>query len=1365
MRGPYAVSILLSGNGLFSGSTSAVTSKGKAIFSNMRILSNGFFLVTASASNIIPAEYSQLTIKNLVYSIDISVNNSTVVSGLFFNITAALKSEDTTIYTNPSNVSLSTNTSDINGNLLIKTTTGIAVFSIYFEVNGYKLITITSGTISTTIVINVITSINPDPMCVYPLSNITCGQCVKNAEIVENTCQCIYNSQFSNITKICECITGYSLVNGFCVICENYFSLNEITGYYSSDYKTIILSFARQVDGISTLKSCSDILTLPDNISALDPVCVWSNSISLSIIFELIPPIHGIIIIVNPYKVLAKGNNCTTDIQELVVLIENNNPIPIPAATINSPDTFSLTCNTGNLLISTSISETNLTLNWTASIFPSNPSLELWISTLSTSLIEISPSVLLPCTMIVTLNVSNLIFNTSDAISKTITITNDNTIQVSFNTGNSISIASTQSLIISTIVYSCNSTSYSYTWSCLSPSNFDFTSLFNASINLYTLTIPSNSLKAGQSYAFHVKVSDGNSVGSGNVNVVVAYSKLIINLSRSSGEFSSFLDFEVYANVTDPDNSQIEISYLWCCYEDNNVCTDALGYYLLGITNQNILTVPAGKLQIDSVYIITLNASTSSKSLSKSIEITIISANIGDIQLTLQETTINCKSINYIKPIISSNYPLDFIWTLTSSSLSFTKATTYSYLIIPAGSLIEGKTYNLNLTVSYVNTSISSSTTITCNSPPSCSKINATNTNNLWSINLIDCIDTDSSSSSSLIYQYSVINTEGRQYWITLSTYSQYIITMLPANSAMIIGRVCDISNECNNYNISINNHTQRALSPLTEFKNNIINQDNTPAAIIYYSYFITDYPTLEYIYNVFYNFFSTTYMDGYKFDTFLSCLDAIFIRYSVNTTMLITNATEFVTKTLIKYNQTISINQGEEILKVFSPYVEVIDLNVIKLLIDSISNYLINNAFPGSKIIIIDQGIALIRYRLHKDDLNNINIKQGNISLQTPSDLGLNNDSIYDIYYYQYRLNSSDISNLQIYTSGYYINYSLSLYSPIGFYTVFKDSIILSLSYAINSNLIECIPYTSMNWTYKACEIIEKNNNKASISIYYPSLITIQSSNNDIFLSTLSYYILDGYILLLMICWISYLIKNKNNQQEIQSKKTFILLYPLTSLMINQDNSWRFLMMNQLCTSNLFLMALIGGCYNYFFNFSIGYQGFLLQLIPLAILQIITISILLINFEYLKHPKVYFYSIGLCLIFSVISLCAILFISFQATNDIGLEWLISFIVLMVVEMFILLPFYSFILSKRNQIKFTAIAPLPYDAIVVRDLEDSNIQDKSMINDETVIMENSPVKVESRKTDNNITYRPVGTFDEEKKQKNTANKRFKTLNN
>ena len=149
LRGPYTIALSLTPTGTysattFSGTTSLSTSAGVITFNTLRILSLGAFTITASSTNIDSGTYAGISTVNYAYSMTVATSIATPTRFFDFTLTATIKGEDNVAFIGSCVASLTESAGiSILGTTSVTTTTGTAVFSIYFSVLGSKTITCT----------------------------------------------------------------------------------------------------------------------------------------------------------------------------------------------------------------------------------------------------------------------------------------------------------------------------------------------------------------------------------------------------------------------------------------------------------------------------------------------------------------------------------------------------------------------------------------------------------------------------------------------------------------------------------------------------------------------------------------------------------------------------------------------------------------------------------------------------------------------------------------------------------------------------------------------------------------------------------------------------------------------------------------------------------------------------------------------------------------------------------------------------------------------------------------------------------------------------------------------------------------------
>ena len=133
---------------VLSGIQPIKSTNGTCIFSGLRILSSGSFYIRASSGdgNATPAQTSSpVHIINTVKSIKASISSSPILTYFSFNITVNLYGDDSNLFIQTAETSLSTSDNSLQGELSSNISTGSGIFSVYFSDYQVKSIKISTN--------------------------------------------------------------------------------------------------------------------------------------------------------------------------------------------------------------------------------------------------------------------------------------------------------------------------------------------------------------------------------------------------------------------------------------------------------------------------------------------------------------------------------------------------------------------------------------------------------------------------------------------------------------------------------------------------------------------------------------------------------------------------------------------------------------------------------------------------------------------------------------------------------------------------------------------------------------------------------------------------------------------------------------------------------------------------------------------------------------------------------------------------------------------------------------------------------------------------------------------------------------------
>ena len=436
-------------------------------------------------------------------------------------------------------------------------------------------------------------------------------------------------------------------------------------------------------------------------------------------------------------------------------------------------------------------------------------------------------------------------------------------------------------------------------------------------------------------------------------------------------------------------------------------------------------------------------------------------------------------------------------------------------------------------------------------------------------------------------------------------------------------------------------------------------------------------------------SFFASEYFTTSVLDLYLSCLEAILSNSNKLAIEVVNDSVIFTVKVLETYDSQLTDEQGEKILSIYSGYLGTLHQSLAEDLLEVTCEYWSIQSMPGTKIEYSDDDLYFLLYRDHASDFANLEISNGLGQLIFPESLPFDSESIIDTYYTSYLNKGSSISTFKFYTSGSYKNYTLLLESPSELEVFLSKPVKLTLFHNLEViDNIECISLSNLNWTRTVCAISECYSDKVIVNLYYNSHFTVKEVDDDLNIEKLCVFILFAFVAIGAALFIFTGCKDSYVLDNISIKKPFVMIYPLTSLMIPQEKPWRFLMATQLVTTEMTLLALSGGLLKYIvrentLNFALIIKGS----ISLALTQAFTISCMLINFASLNHLKMHYFSFALCFILSGCSISIIVFMLLQGVSDYIGIWISCFMLYMLVDVFILQVIYSYCMSRRKQIR------------------------------------------------------------------------------
>ena len=1238
----------------------------------------------------------------------------------------------------------------------ISTSNGTATFYLLFPNSGNNNCAISAlGTsVIQNITLNIKHWINPDPKCIIPASPTTCINCIDKATVNNiGTCVCNSLSVYNNETTECQCLPEYAGNNATCYPCMNYFSPSDINAYYSEDYLSIIIEFAKEISQSHYLSNCNGMFQLPLTLMNNNPECIWQNFKTMKIIFDA--PVSGQIINVtlNSSLVTTKNGNCSFNMQALNIEVMQVYPLPVPYTGINAPMDYSLQCNSNSFYVSAalpSINTDNL-YTWSSIITPPNSALLAFISAQTTSSYQIDYSLLQVGQIEFLLTVSSSTFGTSASAETTVTFTNQTNLLVGFDSGYQATMRSQDKRAFKVIVLqNCGANdSYQYTWSYSQSSStpaLNFAGLLKKNLRTDTLVIYPGFLTSGITYQFTVNVTSGSITGGATLNIKMILDPLTLTISRTDGTVGNFSNFVVSAQASDPDNSNAALSITWTCVEEGASCLNSKNALLFSPTSGSILTIPDSSLRNGALYSIIATASTSTKSANAKVNINIDLSTKGCVNSINVPQNINTNLPLTVTANIYLTGNASFLWSFTPPGNSWVSLTlNNSYLIIPANYLNPGTEYNLMLTLFFTPSGYASgSVNIVTRSIPVCDSFTSVSSNNKWTLTGVNCQDAND---DILIYQFGTINNQGKTSWISIGSYSNTIAVRLLRSTSSVILNVCNSIGMCSQYTDSINLlGRNRRLSTLTDFESDILDSDLIPSSIIYYSPLITDQNTYDYMYNAMYNYYSTIIIDKPSLGSLIDCATAMLANSSfVLSGSYQTETTQLLTLSVNNYANSLQFSEVSAILDMLDPYCYTIDPNSLVNLLQALGSSWLGQS-PINTILQYNNTINLSSYRLLGSSIANSSLTIGTNIIQIPSNLPLINSTIYDIVVFQF--NSSNIYfEIAFYISGSYNYYSLILAAPVQtvIFPIFPISLNSSGNYDASKSY-ECLLQINDTLDSGSCSIKALTNSYVIVTITNESLFIIRPKINT------TCDIGSGPIVtmfLMIILWIGLSILFLYFDKDIKtfnSEFSLCLFYhPITGLLNKQPNRRRAAIITHITACELLLLTLIGIMYDQFDNpkypFSATFHDFYGSQMSRGasawfLCQVFAIPIFIANAYSISKSHILKTTLPICILFIVLSFIAVIIMTSKYCSGYTIFWIINFLIFLLLDLFILQAIYAILFTKFINQSIPASISIDKNGSPGNETARLNI-DKRPTNNEVGGLDDNSIAVEKKEAHKN----------------------------
>ncbi|OMJ87266.1 hypothetical protein SteCoe_11034 [Stentor coeruleus] len=1142
---------------------------------NLYVLSSGEFNLIAYNDEIYyNASTPKFTISFIskVFVITLSIQSTEIISNQFFIVRVEIFKKNRESYTDSTMIYLNCSNFICNGETMKQNNNGKVDFNISTNIIGEANIIAYTDNDSLAQHKDILSINILDPLCSILDENNNCTECTENAQKIEGVCQCGEFSEQSSDKRKCQCQNSYLSYDYFCKACKNYIIKEDISSYYTEDYKGIIVHFLKTP--IFSKVPC--LFSFPYSDYS-DFTCHQVDDSTFLIQFNhYIPQITTPIIYTE--LITSKEANCSFFDEPLEFIPDCIYPLPTPFIDFVYPYTISLVCSSSKLYFSTLITDPDYIYSWNATVDPMNIDLINYLVMQNTSEIYIEKKFLSQGSLEIELKVMSRMFNTFTVKSAIIEVTDETRIQVDFNTGDEIYIKARDNLSVRVQVSSrCGLAGpVFYSWGLISPNITEKAMIYSGSES-ESLKINGGFLKPGNIYVFEVKVQAGSKIASSKrLTIYCLYDELSLKLNRLNGIVGLDYDFEVTAEAEDVDDITADIKIEWSCLETSSLCKGNDGEILFSVYTGALLIIPKEKLRNGATYTLNCTASTPQKSKSLIISITINSSAAGLLEIFAPESSIITQSPITLYSILTSSVQSSIIWSsFNKFPLIFSSFENKSYLKILPEYLNPGETYQISASVNSSN--LISFISISRKKLPECLGFTAKFVNKKWSLKVQNC----SSENGNLLYQYG-FSYQNEIIWITESLYKNSVSLFGKTDALQAVVQVCD-KYSCILYYVDLPKENRKLLEEF-DFYQELSLADSIPDTLIFY-FKNAEESLLPTIFSSFSDYYIQGVSTKSEFLTFVTCFEALMNNYIFFTIEQIDTALNILINNLVSAGISLDNSTTHILIKVIS---QVINKATVKIFLDTllkINQYSLFDMFPGDKNL-FSQDILLYNLRVY--NTSKIIIHEENLMIDVNANLDEN--FIYDFYFAKFEL--ADLSlivstNLQI--VGNYDNYrNTQIFDRLDEY-IKSVKVSFKQEKHFGDENFKCTSYDNTFWNSSNCNVIIDKDKE--IKITYKKSSDIKIKWYPVYGCEESLFIPVILMILTPLCFfaaIIFLIYDWRSQNETLNSLQVI---SLASLVIKQPHSKRaFTLLHIL---GVFCCSVFSiECFNHLFLFKIEIQS-----------------------------------------------------------------------------------------------------------------------------------------------------------------------------
>jgi hypothetical protein len=529
--------------------------------------------------------------------------------------------------------------------------------------------------------------------------------------------------------------------------------MHEVSAEFIRDFSGLAVTFSRPV--LEVVDNCSEYFKAQTlAMLGIQAMCSWDKEDRLVVVFGENPDFNIRTLLM--YPVVTYGSNCESEEIDLQVVL-NVGFLPRPKVSLAVPATFSVGCGNDALVIQALTDEDLFYFSFETE--PKRIELERFLNGLNGKILVVPENELLTTNLTVVISVTNNL-NVTSHVAKQVEITNEKHLTVYIDTGSKLQITTSQSYSISGIVQFGTCFIHEklvYSWKSIqSPGqpHKEALEIESKSRGSNKLSIPKNSLKAGNIYLFRFEVQNDRKFTFAQVEITVISSKLIARIDRSSSSFPVNEKLVLSAESSfDPDDDSSILKFEWSCSMLTSTCLDSQGKPLITSNKSPKLIIGSTRLKVNSTYMFTVKVSKGDRISRDSIFITgSDSHSFVEIDQILEEVDVGRDLFIYPRYFISAN-DCSFNWQSLSGTPAVKTMSRLNdpYLIIGKNEMVNGQTYTFKLAGNCQNDFFDSEVSWFTDSPPECSKLSVKSEGNSVSI-VTSCIDKSGNSPLSYVY-------------------------------------------------------------------------------------------------------------------------------------------------------------------------------------------------------------------------------------------------------------------------------------------------------------------------------------------------------------------------------------------------------------------------------------------------------------------------------------------------------------------------------------------------------------------------------------------------------------------------------------